>query len=98
MCQKVKEEQKIFSLLRPIKSFKQTFKPLKYLRRFSDALHQDGDRAEASAPQDWDGAADENDKLEDNSDSRQHQVERGVLGSALKEGGAILCKVNLREL
>ena len=98
MCQKVKEEQKIFSLLRPIKSFEQTFKPLKYLRRFSDALHQVGDRAEASAPQDGDSAADENDKLEDNSDSRQDQVEWGVLGSALEEGRAILSQINLWKL
>ena len=98
MCQKVKEEQKIFSLLCPIKSFKQTFKPLKYLRRFSDALHQVGDRAEASAPQDGDCAADQDDELEDDSHSRQHQVERGVLGSTLEEGVAILCQVNLREL
>ena len=90
MCQKVKEEQKIFSLLRPIKSFEQTFKPLKYLRRFSDALHQVADWAEACAPQDRDGAADQDNELEDDSHSRQHQVERGVLGSALKEGRAIL--------
>ena len=98
MCQKVKEEQKIFSLLRPIKSFEQTFKPLKYLCRFSDALHQVGDWAEASAPQDGDSAADQDDELEDDSHSRQHQVEWGVLGSALEEGGAILSQINLREL
>ena len=98
MCQKVKEEQKIFSLLRPIKSFKQTFKPLKYFRRLSDALHQICDRAKACAPQDGDSAADQDNELEDNSHSRQDQVERGVLGSALKEGGAILIQINLWKL
>ena len=95
MCQKVKEEQKIFSLLRPIK---QTFKPLKYFWRLSNALHQVGDWTKASTPQDGDSAADENDKLEDDSHSRQDQVERGILGSTLEEGGAILSQINLREL